>query len=65
MKKRINNDKILNSIEIDKGNNAVSHTESTGLIPSMPDDDFAVNSYKEIVEYSQKPILRKEPPHSR
>lgn len=65
MKKRINNDKILDAMELDNGNNAVSHTEATGLIPAMPDDDYAVNSYEEIIEYSQKPILHKEPPHSR
>lgn len=65
MKKRINNDKILDAMELNDGNNAVSHTETTGLIPAMPNDDYAVDSYKEIVEYSQKPILRKEPPHSR
>ncbi len=60
MRKHIDNDKILNKMELDTGNNAVSHTETTGLIPALADDDYKMDSYKEINNFSQRPIVHKE-----
>lgn len=60
MKKHIDNDEILDEMELDTNNNAVSHTEATGLIPSIADDEYKRQSYKEIVNYEQRPIARRE-----
>ncbi len=64
MKKRIDNDKILDSMVFEIGDNAVSHFETTGLIPALAENDYEIDSYKEIMEYSQRPISRKEPAHN-
>ena len=60
MKKRIDNDKIFNAIEIDMGNDAVSHTETTGLIPALADNDYKMDAYKEIDNFEQRPITKRE-----
>lgn len=65
MRKRIDNDKILEKTELDKNNNAVSHTETTGLVPSMPEDNYSAESYRDIIEYRAKPIVKKPPQHTR
>lgn len=65
MKKPIDNSKIFNSISIDKGNNAVSHTEATGLIPALPENEYEINSYREINEYQQIPISNKQTKRNR
>lgn len=60
MKKHIDNKEILDKIELDMNDNAVSHTEATGLIPALADDEYKRNSYREIVNYEQRPITRQE-----
>ncbi|MBQ3125106.1 MAG: hypothetical protein IJC09_06790 [Clostridia bacterium] len=64
MKKRIDNDKIFDAIEIDMGNNAVSHTETTGLIPALADNDYKMDSYREIQNFEQRPISRRKRYHN-
>lgn len=64
MKKRIDNDKIFDTIEIDMDNDAVSHTETTGLIPALADNDYETGSYKEINNFEQRPIARRERYHN-
>lgn len=54
--KRIDNKKILDELDFGLGSNAVSHNDTTGLVPSAPLNDYELNSYKEIDEYQQKPI---------
>ncbi len=56
MKKRINNDKLLDVMEFGLDDNAVSHTETTGLIPSAPENGHELESYKDINKYQQKPM---------
>jgi hypothetical protein len=56
MKKHINNEKVFKKFDFGLGANAVSHTETTGLIPSLPQNEQEIHSYKEIDQYSQKPI---------
>ncbi len=65
MKKHIDNDAILDKIEIGINNNAVSHTETTGLIPSLADDEYSRHSYKEIVNFAQRPITKPEKDNNR
>ena len=60
MKKHIDNKEILDKIELDMNDNTVSHTEATGLIPALADDEYKRNSYREIVNYEQRPITRQE-----
>ncbi len=55
--KRIDNEKILDTIDSGLEADAVSHTETTGLVPSAPINDYELHSYKEINEYQQKPIV--------
>lgn len=64
MRKRIDNDEILDKIELDKNNNAVSHTETTGLVPTPPEDSYSADSYREIIEYQAKPIAKKPHRHT-
>ena len=54
MKKHIDNEEILDSMVFDIGDNAVSHFETTGLIPALAENDYEIDSYKEIMEYSQR-----------
>lgn len=63
MKKRIDNDKILDTMMLNE-DDAVSHQETTGLIPALAENDYEFDSYKEIDEFSQRPISDKEPNHS-
>lgn len=35
---------------------AISATECTGLIPSAPENEYSLNSYKEILPYSPDAI---------
>lgn len=65
MKKQINNDKFMETEDFGLNSGAVSHTETTGLIPALAKSDYEIESYKEIDEYTQKPILRKEQDHNR
>ncbi len=60
MKKHIDNDKILDAMEIDINNNAVSHFEATGLMPTPADDEYERDSYESIFNYKQRPISHKE-----
>ncbi|MGN1116053.1 MAG: hypothetical protein ACI4TH_05765 [Candidatus Ornithomonoglobus sp.] len=55
-KKRIDNEKTLDTMDFGLGANAVSHNDTTGLVPSGPVNDYELHSYKEIDEYQQKPI---------
>lgn len=64
MKKHIDNDKILDAIELDTGNDAVSCTETTGLIPALADNDYKMDSYKEISNFEQRPITRRARYHN-
>lgn len=59
MKKRIDNHKIFDAIDIEIGNPTVSHFETTGLIPALPENDYEEESYKEISNYEQRPIARR------
>lgn len=64
MKKHIDNDAILDKIDIDINNNAVSHFEATGLIPALADDEYKRDSYREIFNYEQRPITKPEKDNS-
>ena len=64
MKKHIDNDKIFDTIETDIVNDVVSHTETTGLIPALADNDYKMDSYKEIQKFEQRPITRTEQYHN-
>lgn len=59
MKKRIDNDKLIETLSFGLGSNAVSHNETTGLIPSRPLDEYELDSYHEINYYRQIPITNK------
>lgn len=56
MKKHIDNDKLLEIFDFGTGADAVSHTETTGLIPFGPENDYQLHSYKDIDKYQQDPI---------
>lgn len=60
MKKYIDNDTILDAFEIDIVNDAVSHTETTGLIPAIAENDYKLDSYKDIQKFQQRPIARRK-----
>ncbi len=49
--KRINNDKIFESLSFGLESDAVSHHECTGLIPFLPQDSFQLRSYEHIENY--------------
>lgn len=52
---------IKNNI-LDDEIDAVCATETTGLIPFSPEDEYELNSYKEIVNFSADKInIYKEP----
>ena len=59
MRKKINNDKILNHKHFGLNDDSVSATETTGLIPSAPDSEAEYDSYREIDKYQQNPIPKK------
>lgn len=59
-KKAINNEAVLHSLDFGLGDDAVSHTETTGLIPSAPVNQYELDSYKEIDEYQQTPITKED-----
>lgn len=56
MKKRVNNSRLLDVMEFGLDDNVVSHTETTGLIPSAPINEYEIKSYKSINKYQQKPV---------
>lgn len=58
MKKRIDNEKLLETLEFGIGDNAVSHYETTGLIPFAPENNAQLHSYKEINKYQEEPITK-------
>lgn len=60
MKERINNDKIIDSFDFGIDSDVVSDTEVTGLIPSLPNDDYEIESYKNIDMYQQRPIPKQQ-----
>lgn len=55
-KETIDNEAVLHSLDFGLGDDAVSHNETTGLIPSAPVNQYELDSYKEIDEYQQVPI---------
>lgn len=55
MNKHIDNDNIHIGLEDD----AISATETTGLMPSLPHNEYEIHSYKEIDNYMQKPIVKR------
>lgn len=55
MRKRINN-KIIDVMEFGLDDNAVSHTETTGLVAAAPATEAELEAYKDINKYQQKPI---------
>ena len=59
-KQKIDNDAVFNSMEFGLGDNAVLHTETTGLIPFAPENEALLRSYKEIDKYRQQPIAPKK-----
>ena len=59
-KEKIDNEAVLHSLDFGLGDDAVSHTETTGLITSAPINQYELDSYKEIDEYQQTPITKKE-----
>lgn len=65
MKKRINNNNIFDRIDFCDDSGVVSHSETTGLIPSLAQNDYEIKSYKAIEKYEQTPISRKEPNNNR
>ena len=60
MNKPKTNEQILDETELDMGNNAVSHTETTGLIPTPVNNEYEDISYRQIVNFEQRPIVHKE-----
>ncbi len=60
MKKHIDNDKFIDALETDIVDDVVSHTETTGLIPAIAENDYKMDSYKEIQKFQQRPIARRE-----
>lgn len=56
MKKKINND----NINLERNDDAISATDTTGLMPSLPHTDYEMDSYKEINEFMEKPICKRE-----
>lgn len=56
-KEKIDNNAVLKTLDFGLGDDAVSHTETTGLIPSGPVNQYELDSYKEIDEYQQTPIV--------
>ena len=64
MKKHIDNDKIFDAIDLEIGDPTVSHFETTGLIPALPENDYEEESYQEIYNYQQRPIARRSRYHN-
>ena len=56
MKKKINND----NIDLERNDDAISATETTGLMPSLPHTDYEMDSYKAIDEFMEKPICMRQ-----
>lgn len=56
MKKHIDNEKI--NLEINE--DVISATDTTGLIPSLAETDYEMDSYKEINELQEKPICKRQ-----
>lgn len=56
MKKKINND----NIDLERNDDAVSATETTGLTPSLPHTDYEMDSYKSIDEFMEKPVCMRQ-----
>lgn len=59
MRKPIDNNEILNDSEFCLNDDIVSAQETTGLIPSLADDDAQMDSYKAIDEFMQNPICKR------
>lgn len=55
-KKHIDNEKIIDSITFGLDNEVASSTDTTGLIPAKPQNEYELDSYKAIDDYQQKPI---------
>lgn len=60
MNKSKTNEQILDETELDIGNDAVSHTETTGLMPTPVSNEYEDVSYRQIVNFKQRPIVHKE-----
>ncbi|MBR0360538.1 MAG: hypothetical protein IIX21_05460 [Clostridia bacterium] len=60
MKKHIDNNKALDTFEIDIVDDVVSNTETTGLMPALAENDYKMDSYMEIQKFQQRPVTRKE-----
>ena len=60
MNKPKTNEQILDETELDIGNDAVSHTETTGLIPTPVNNEYEDISYRQNVNFEQRPIVHKE-----
>ena len=60
MKKHIDNNKALDTFEIDIVDDVVSNTETTGLMPALAENDYKMHSYMEIQKFQQRPVTRKE-----
>ncbi len=64
MKKRIDNNNIIDKLDFSLNSGAVSHNETTGLIPFLAENDYEIKSYKEIDQYEQPPISHKKQDNS-
>ena len=64
MKKHIDNNKALDTFEIDIVDDVVSNTETTGLMPALAENDYKMDSYKEISNFEQRPITRRARYHN-
>ncbi len=56
MKSKADNSALLDVLDFGLGSDAVSDTETTGLIPFLPQNEYEEHSYKEINKYRQNPI---------
>ena len=55
-KNPVNNDIMHDDLSLFGESEAVCASEYTGLIPSAPQDDYELDSYNDILEYSPESI---------
>lgn len=57
MMKNADNARLFDLLDFGLGDNAVSHNDTTGLIPSAPLNEDELHSYLDIDDYRQQPII--------
>lgn len=55
--KKDTNKELFEILDFGLGDNAVSHTETTGTFPIDPNSNEEVENYLEIDNFRQKPII--------